>query len=216
MHEVVALDSALYGPSHPYLASALENLGLIYDFGGFPDSNAIVLKQALAMRKAVLADDNPAIGRSLFNLGSVHYRRRAYRAAEPLLEEGLLRMRRAYGPEHTDVVWATAALGRNQYYLGRRAEAERNLRWALEVKDPNGRLAPDDFAKLAPVMVSLLMGLRRWAEAEPLALRVLAIRDSMADTLAVKAAEQLAVLYEKWGKQERVAEYRQRAKRRKE
>ena len=212
MHQVVALDSSHFGPSHPQLATHLENLGLVYFGAGFPDSNAAVLKQALAMRRAVLADDNPAIGRSVFNLGSVEYQRGAYAQAEPLFEEGLARMRRAYGPEHTDVVWATAALGRNQYHLGRRAEAERHLRWALEVKDPDGRLQPQDFARLAPVMVSLLMDQRRWSEAEPLALRVLAIRDSLADTLAVKAAEQLAVLYERWGKRERVAEYRQRAK----
>ena len=34
-------------------------------------------------------------------------------------EEALLRMRRAYGPEHPDVVYATGWLGRNQFYLGR-------------------------------------------------------------------------------------------------
>ena len=36
-------------------------------------------------------------------------RRGDYAAAEPLYEEALDRMRRAYGPEHTDVVWATAS-----------------------------------------------------------------------------------------------------------
>ena len=112
MHEVVALDTAIFGPSHPYLASHLENLGLVYGYGGFEDSNVVVLKQALAMRKAVLADDNPAIWLSLFNLGTLEYQRKAYAQAEPLLEEGLARMRRADGEEHPDVVWATAALGR--------------------------------------------------------------------------------------------------------
>ena len=80
------------------------------------------------------------------------------------------------------------------------------------MKDPDGLLGPPEFARIAPALVSLLMEERRWAEAEPLALRVLAIRDSMADTLAGKAAAQLAVLYEGWGKRERVAAYRQRAK----
>ena len=213
MHELVALDTALFGPSHPDLAAHLENLGLVYSRSGFGDSNIAVLKQALAMRRAVLADDNPAIGRSLFNLATAEYLRRAYSAAEPLFEESLARMRRAYGPEHTDVVWATAMLGRNQYYLGRRADAERNLRWALAVRDPDGLLVPPDFAMVAPDMVSLLMDQRRWAEAEPIALRVLAIRDSLADTLARRAAGQLAVLYQGWGKPDRAAEYRRRADR---
>jgi len=40
---------------------------------------------------------------------------------------------------------------------------------------------------------------------------VLAIRDSMGDTLARAAAETLAVLFEGWKKPERAAEYRARA-----
>jgi tetratricopeptide (TPR) repeat protein len=103
------------------------------------------------------ADDNPAIGRSLCNLAVAEYVRGHYAAAQPLYEEALARMRRAHGPEHTDVVWATASLGRNQYRLGLLADAERNLRWALDVKDPDGRLDPPSFAKMAPIMVSLLM-----------------------------------------------------------
>ena len=48
---------------HPQLAAHLENLGLVFFLGGFEDSNTVVLKQALAIRRAMLADDNPAIGR---------------------------------------------------------------------------------------------------------------------------------------------------------
>ena len=211
MHGVVALDSALFGSSHPDLAAHLENLGLVYDLSGFRDSNVAVLRQALAIRRAMLADDDPAIGRSLFNLAVAEYVKRDYAAAEPLYEEGLTRMRQAYGPEHPDVVYATASLGRNQYHLGHAAEAERNLRWAFGVKDSNGRLQPNDFARLAPALVSLLLDQHRWAEAEPVALRVLAIRDSLADTLAQQTAKQLVTLYEGWGKPGRAAEYRQRA-----
>jgi tetratricopeptide (TPR) repeat protein len=207
MHQVVALDSLHFGPSHPNLASHLENLGLVYDLSGYVDSNIAVLRQVLAMRRAVLADDNPAIGRTLFNLAATEYGRRRYAAAQPLFEEALDRMRRAYGPEHTDVVWARAAMGRNLYYLRRLGEAERHLRWALNVRDSNGALMPPEYLKIAPVLVSLLMDQRRWADAEPLALRVLAIRDSMADTLSAKAAAQLVTLYEAWGKPERAAEY---------
>ena len=96
--------------------------------------------------------------------------------ADTLMRQALPRMRRAYGPEHTDVVWATAGLR----------------------EDRDGALVMDQ---------------RRWAEAEPFALRVLAIRDSLADSLAGKAAAQLAALYEGWGKPARAAEYRGRASR---
>jgi tetratricopeptide (TPR) repeat protein len=208
MHEVVALDSALFGPAHPELASHLENLGHVYFTSGFQDSNIAVLKQALAIRRAMLADDNPAIGRSLFNLAATEYARGNYAAAEPLYEEALVRLRRALAAEHTDVVWATASLGRNQALLGRRTEGERNLRWALGVTDPDGRMSPEDYARIAPALVTLLLTERRYADAEPIALRVLTVRDSMADTLARQTAAQLVRLYEGWGKPERAAKYR--------
>ena len=111
MHEVLAIDSSLYGSSHPYLASHLENMAMIYDYRGFADSNVMVLNQTLAMRRAVLPDDSPDIGRTLFNLGTAEYLRGNYEAAEPLYEESLARMRRAYGPLHPDIVWATASPG---------------------------------------------------------------------------------------------------------
>jgi serine/threonine protein kinase len=210
MHQVLALDSALLGPSHPILANHLENLGLTYDQSGFRDSSTSLLRQVLALRRAGLPDDDPMIGRTLFNLGMAEYVGHQYASADTLFQQALPRMRRAYGPEHTDVVWATASMGRNLYALGRKAEAESNLRQALAVTDPNGRLQPRDYVKIAPVLVSIMMEQRRWAEAEPLALRVLAIRDSLRDTLARKAAAQVVELYEGWGKAERAAEYERR------
>jgi tetratricopeptide (TPR) repeat protein len=211
MHEVLAIDSSLYGSSHPFLAMHLENMAMIYDYRGFPDSNVMMLNQTLAMRRAVLPEDSPDIGRTLFNLGSAEYRRGKYEAAEPLYEESLARMRRAYGPLHPDVVWATASLGRNQYRLGRRAEAERNLRWALGVTDPDGRLDPPAVARAGQELVALYLEQRRWAEAEPLALRVLAIRDSIGDTLARRSAAQLAEIYKGKGRHDLAAEYQKRA-----
>jgi tetratricopeptide (TPR) repeat protein len=192
MRQVLALDTTLFGSSHPYLASHLENLGLVYQSAGFPDSTRIVVTQALAMPRAVLGKDNPAIGRSLFNLAILEYSDSNYAAAEPLFEEALVLMRQAYGPEHNDVVYATGSLGRNQYYLGRKPEAERNLRWALQVTDPDGRLAPPFYARFGRILVSLLVEQKRWAEAEPLARGVLAIQDSLQDTLARVTREQLA------------------------
>jgi tetratricopeptide (TPR) repeat protein len=211
MRQVVALDSAHFGPAHPDLAAHLENLSLIYSFQGRLDSSTVLLHQVLDMRRKVLPDDNPAIGRTIFNLASAEYGKGDYAAAQPLFEESLERMRKVYGPEHPDVVWATASMGKNLYRLGRLDDAERDLRWALDVKDPNGQFGPRDYTLIAPYMVSVLMDRRRWAEAEPIALRVLAIRDSLADTLSRQSAEQLVKLYQGWGKPDRAAEFRKRA-----
>ncbi|HUR93765.1 MAG TPA: serine/threonine-protein kinase [Gemmatimonadales bacterium] len=206
----VALDTLLFGTAHPYLATHLENLGYVYDHAGFGDSAKMMVRQVLAMRRALLADDNPAIGRTLFNLASLEYNARSYRAAEPLFEEALLRMRRAYGPEHPDVVYATGSMGRNQYYLGRAAEAERNLRWALGVRDASGRVDPTDSVRFGRILVPLMVEQRRWKEAEPLALRVFAIQDSLKDTLARVTAADLAKIYDATGQRERAESYRAR------
>lgn len=211
LHRTVSLDSVIFGISHPYLAMHLENLGFVYDRAGFADSAKLAATQALAMRRAVLADDNPAIGRSLFNVAALEHADASYRAAQPLYEEALTRMRRAYGPEHPDVVYATGSLGRNQYFLGRAGEAERNLRWVFQVTDPNGRLGARDSARFGRVLVRLLVEQRRWKEAEPLALRVFGILVSQQDTLARVTAGHLARIYDATGEPRRAAEYRSRA-----
>jgi tetratricopeptide (TPR) repeat protein len=206
----VSLDSSLFGTSHPSLATHLENLGYVYDEAGFGDSAMAVVKQVLAMRRAMLADDNPAIGRTLFNLASLEHDAGSYRAAEPHYEEALLRMRRAYGPEHPDVVFATAWLGRNQFHLGKYAEAERNIRWALSVTAPNVG-SPRDTTRFGRFLVTMLVDQRRWAEAEPLALRVFAILDSLQeDSLARVTAGQLATICDETGRKEAAEQWRAR------
>ncbi len=207
-HQTVALDSALFGTAHPYLATHLENLGYVYDHAGFGDSAKMMVEQVLAMRRALLRDDNPAIGRTLFNLASLEHDMGSYAAAEPLYEEALLRMRRAYGPEHPDVVFATGWLGRNQFYVGRRADSERNIRWVLTVTDPHGAASPMDTVRFGRFLVTMLVDQQRWKEAEPLALRVFAIQDSLKDTLARVTAGHLATIYGATGQSEQAARYR--------
>jgi hypothetical protein len=51
---------------------------------------------------------------------------------------------------------------------------------------------------------------RRWKDAEPLALRVFAIQDSLQDTLARVTAGHLATIYDATGRKERAEQYRAR------
>jgi hypothetical protein len=95
--------------------------------------------------------------------------------------------------------------------LGRTAEAEKNLRWSLDVTDPAGRLDPTFYARFGRLLVMLLVDQRRWDQAEPLALRVLAIQDSLKDTLARASAEQLVKIYEGTGRHDLAAKYLKRS-----
>ena len=107
-------------------------------------------------------------------------------------------MRRAYGPEHPDVVYATGLLGRNQYYLGRGPRRSGNAVGA-DGEDPDGAPSPMDTVRFGRFLVTMLVDQRRWKEAEPLALRVFAIQDSLQDTLARLTAGQLAAIYDATG-----------------
>jgi len=61
------------------------------------------------------------------------------------------------------------------------------------------------------VLVTMLVDQQRWKEAEPLALRVLAIEDSLKeDSLGRVAAGQLARIYAATGREERAEQYRAR------
>jgi hypothetical protein len=80
----------------------------------------------------------------------------------------------------------------------------------MAVQDPVGRLPSWEYPRATASLAALLIDERRYAEAEPLALRVLAVRDSAADTLARQALAQLVKLYQGWGKEDRAEEYRRR------
>jgi hypothetical protein len=79
------------------------------------------------------------------------------------------------------------------------------------VTSPAGAASPVDTARFGRILVPLLVDQRRWKEAEPLALRVFAIQDSLKDTLALVTAQHLATIYGGLGKAEDAAGYRRRA-----
>lgn len=208
LKQVVALDSANFGPMHPDLATDLENLGYVYFEAQRYDLDLVVLAQTLAIRRAMLTDDNPAIGRTTFNIASVLRAKGDLAAALPMYREAQARLRRALEPTHPDVLVATSMVGRTLYELGRRTEAEAQLRAAIAVQGRDRGLPSWAYIRTASTLAALLIDERRYVEAEPLALRVLAMRDSTGDTLAKVARAQVVKLYEGWGKAERAADYR--------
>ena len=76
--------------------------------------------------------------------------------------------------------------------------------------DPHGARSAMDTVRFGRFLVTMLVDQRRWKEAEPLALRVFAIQDSLKDTLARVTAGQLATIYGATGRKERAEQYRAR------
>ena len=212
MHGLLALDSVVFGTSHPYFASHLENLGFVYRYAGFPDSTKLVTRRAFEIRRANLADDNPAIGRSLFNLAALEYDAGSYRRRRAALRGGGV----------SDAARVRAR--KHRCRLGDRCDGQKPV-----LPRPHGR------SRAEPALVARRDRPRRTArsppstpgsagcssrcwwtsvggtEAEPLALRVLAIQDSLKDTLARASAEQLAKIYEGTGRHDLAAKYLKRS-----
>ena len=105
VRQTVSLDSSLFGTSHPSLATHLENLGYVYNQAGFLDSANVVVKQVAGDAAGGARGRQPGDRQNPLTTSRRWSTTRARTgAAEPLYEEAAARMRRAYGPEHPDVV----------------------------------------------------------------------------------------------------------------
>ena len=208
-HQTVALDSALFGTAHPYLATHLENLGYVYDHAGFGDSAKMMVRAGSGDAAGAARGRQPRHRPDPLQPRVAGARHGVVRARPSRCTRR--RCSGCGGPTgRSTPTWciATGWLGRNQFYLGRRAEAERNIRWVLTVTDPHGAASPMDTVRFGRFLVTMLVDQRRWKEAEPLALRVFAIQDSLKDTLARVTAGHLATIYGATGQSEQAARYR--------
>jgi tetratricopeptide (TPR) repeat protein len=210
LKQVVALDSLLFGPNHPQLAGDLENLGNVYYSAKRYDASVGLLRQVLAMRREMLPDDDPAIGRTIANTATVLRKAGDQKGAQPLFEDAVARLKRALGPDHPDVMNALGSMGINLGELGQPARAEAAYREALALSARNKTIAPVAYEWIDYRLAGLLLNQRRFEEAEPLALRALAIRDSAsgpADADTRQSMDQIVKLYQAWGKPDWAAKY---------
>ncbi len=214
MREAVAMDTVLFGPMHPTLAENLENLGNVFYSTGRYDDSIDMLRQALNIRRTMLGDDHEAVGRSTGNMAVVTRAKRDYLTAQPLFEDALARLTRALGPAHPDVIRTQVAMGRNLTSLGRHARAESVLRDAVQrTGGPEQR--PELYENATAWLAMAVSAAGRHAEAEPMLLLAYRMRDSLYGTTSADtrlAAARLDTLYQKLGRPDQAAVYREKAK----
>ncbi|HZE74434.1 MAG TPA: tetratricopeptide repeat protein [Gemmatimonadales bacterium] len=105
---------------------------------------------------------------------------------------------------------ALGSMGINLAERGQTARAEAAYREALALATRNKTIAPVAYEWIDYRLAGLLLDQRRFEEAEPLALRALAIRDSangQADADTRQSMDQVIKLYQGWGKPEWAAKY---------
>jgi Tfp pilus assembly protein PilF len=151
----------------------------------------------------MLGDDSMAVGRTLHNIGVVYTRAGQVDKAESRLNEARVRLERALGPEHPEI----AAVVRNQGAVFERrgdlVRAEALYRDALSrnLRQLGERNAST--AVTAAALAKVLLAQHRYAEAEAELIRTRTIRENTIGTsapLTVRAIEDLAKLYDAWGK----------------
>ena len=209
--EAVDVLQASLGDTHPAVAVANENMSNALMRLNRLDESAVRLEEVLRVRRAMLGDDSMAVGRTLHNMGVVYVRAGQLDKAESRLNEARVRLERALGPDHPEI----AAVVRNQGGLyERRGDLVRAEALYREALSRNLRQLGEKNASTAvsaAVLAKVLVAQRRYPEAEAELIRTRTIREATigpSAPLTLRAIEDLAKLYEAWGKPERAVAVR--------
>jgi tetratricopeptide (TPR) repeat protein len=121
-----------YGPTHPFMASGLENLGAVYGQQNEYEKARQTLTEALEVRRVSLGDDHPANANTLLNLSNVDRHLGDDDAAREKLTEALRIVRNAQ-PGSTNEADVLLRLGRLQRSSGELDASQATIRSALEI-----------------------------------------------------------------------------------
>jgi CHAT domain-containing protein/Flp pilus assembly protein TadD len=170
------LEKAL-GRDHPAVATALNNLALLYHNQGRYAEAEPLYQRSLAIREKALGRDHPYVATSLNNLAELYRSQGRYGDAEPLYQRSLAIGEKALGRNHPAVATSLNNLAGLYASQGRYAEAEPLDQRSLTILEKAlGRDHPD-VATALNNLAELYASQGRYAEAEPLDQRSLAIRE---------------------------------------
>lgn len=132
----------LEGPIHPDVANLQNQLGLLADQLGDPETAITLHQQALAARRELFPEGHVHVGQSLAHLASIYRDRGELDAALDAYRQAAQNAEAGTGPTGVWTVRYHLALAQTLIDAGRPAEAEAILRVQL---DPEHRAArPDD------------------------------------------------------------------------
>jgi hypothetical protein len=162
----------------------------------------------------MLGDSSQAVGRTISNMASVMRLKKDYAGAQPLFDEAVTRLSTSLGPDHPDVILTMVAKAKNLLSLGHASAADSVFRDAVRRMGGSAR-SPQVYADAAGSFARALVTGGRYAEAEPLALAVYRLEDSLQGPASAKtrlAAARLDTLYRKWNRPADAARYAAKTK----
>lgn len=118
------------------MATSINNIGYLRHRSGeaTPDETMKAYKQSLRIKQKVLGNDSLSVGKTLNNIGSVHYLKKEFAAAVETYQHGILIMQFNLGSEHPDVATVLSNMGDSYLKLKNQEEALEHYRKALKVR----------------------------------------------------------------------------------
>jgi serine/threonine protein kinase len=206
------------GPEHPDTIVAESDLASGYESAGNLRKAVELFKDAIAKQTRVLGPDHPGTIANMSDLAFLYETHNRYAEALPIeLQMKEIALKR-FGPEYRTTVAATTMIGKDYMELHQYAKAEPPLREALATMV---KTKPDDWRRynLESLLGANLIGLKKYAQAEPLVLsgyQGMKERESKmpmgAKAFLKEDAERVVELYTAWGKSQKAAEWREKLK----
>jgi tetratricopeptide (TPR) repeat protein len=167
-----------YGPDHPHVAIAANNLAEFYKNQGRYAEAEPLYKRSLAIREKALGSDHPNVVIAVNNLAALYNTQGRHEEAEQLYKHSLAISEKAPRPDSVEVgLLNLDDLAGLYFHQGRYAEAEPLFKRSLGIRE---KALGADHPSVAPLLnnLAVIYGTqRRYAEAEPLYKRSLAITE---------------------------------------
>ncbi|BAZ48381.1 NB-ARC domain-containing protein [Nostoc sp. NIES-4103] len=167
------------GLEHPFVATSLNNLGVLYYSQGKYSQTEPLYLQALEMKQRLLGIEHPFFAESLNNLAYLYYSQGKYSQAEPLYLKALEINQRLLGIEHPSVAQIFNNLGNLYYFQGKYSQAELMYLQALEMRQRILGIEHPDLATSLNNLALLYDSQGRYSQAEPLLLQALKMRQRL-------------------------------------
>ena len=132
--EAVAIGETAGGGGTDELATALDQLGILFAVQGRYDEAESSFQRSLSIRETAYGSDAGELLTSLDKLGNLYAIQGRYDEAEPLFRRALEVRERELGPDAEPVAFSLGNLGILLMRQGRYGEAETSLRRALEIQ----------------------------------------------------------------------------------
>jgi CHAT domain-containing protein/Tfp pilus assembly protein PilF len=211
---VLAIREKVLEPEHLDIATALNNLALLYYARGEYAKAEPAYQHALAIREKVQGTEHPDIASVLNNLASLYLSKGEYAKAEPVYQRALAIWEKAFGPEHRNIANVLNNLAMIYQSRDDYAKAEPAYQRALAIWEK--ALGPEhpNIANALNTLALIYHSRGEYVKAEPLLQRALAIWEKSLGpehSNIASALNLLAILYHSRGEYAKAEPLLQRA-----